>query len=212
MCWSTCCQLVETAWWETANRALRGCGCGFKKPQNRTPKPRWFNFWNIILSGAVAVLDVRLWFYRENRGCILNKGDCIIYKINCILYRGNCILFRGSCIIYRGGCKFTAVVACLKNLRIWWFNRNRGFGSCLAVLVRLRCYFFKMWLTAVYKKWHRAGLYCHQQQGRWFQATASRCCWKNMVEFPLTESPATLEIDFLSRKHNPIKYRRMLLI
>jgi hypothetical protein len=128
--------------------------------KNRTPKPRlWFHFWNILLSGAVAVLDVWLWFYRENRGCILNKGDCIIYRSNCILYRGNCILYRGncilsrgSCIIYRGGCKFTAVVAYLKNLRFWRFNRNRGFGSCLAVLVRLRCYFFQMWLTAGYKK------------------------------------------------------------
>jgi hypothetical protein len=26
------------------------------------------------------------------------------------------------------------------------------FGSCLAVLVRLRCYLFQMWLTAVFKK------------------------------------------------------------
>jgi hypothetical protein len=97
---------------------------GFKKPQNRTP------------SGVVAVLEVRLWYYRKNRGCILNKGACLNFRSNCILYRGNCL-------IYKGGCNFAAVVAYLKNMRFWWLNHNRGFGYCFAVLVRLRCYFFK---------------------------------------------------------------------
>jgi hypothetical protein len=128
-----------------------------KTAQNRTPKPRlWFHFWTFLQSGAVAVLKVRLWFYRKNRGCrnncILYSGSCILSRGNCIFYRGNCILSRGSCIIYRGGCTFSAVFAYFKNLRFWRLNRNRGFSSCLAVLVRLRCYFCQMWLTAVYEK------------------------------------------------------------
>jgi hypothetical protein len=27
---------------------------------------------------AVAVLEVRLWYYRKNRGCILYTGGCLI--------------------------------------------------------------------------------------------------------------------------------------
>jgi hypothetical protein len=99
---------------------LRGCGCGFKK----TAKPQlWFHFWNFLLCGAVAVVVLP-----QKRGCILKKSECLIY--------------RNNCIIYRGGCKFTAMVAYFKNLRFWRLNSNRGFSSCLAVLVRLRCLFF----------------------------------------------------------------------
>jgi hypothetical protein len=91
------------------------------------------NCWNFLLCGVVAVLEVRLWYYRKNRGCILNKGGCLNYRRTCILYRGYCLLYRGTCLIYKGSCKFTAVVAYLKNMRFRRLNRNRGFGYCLAV-------------------------------------------------------------------------------
>jgi hypothetical protein len=39
-----------------------------------------FFFWNFSLSGAVAVFEVRLWYYRKNSGCILKKSGCLIYR------------------------------------------------------------------------------------------------------------------------------------
>ena len=134
------------------NRALRGCSLVLKNRKTAHQNRFWCQFWNFLLSRVVAVLEVQLqlWYYRKNHGCIPNKGGCL-------KYRSNCILYRGKCLMYKGGYKFTAVVAYLKNMRFWRLNHNRGFVCYLAVLVRLRCYFCQMWLAVVCKKWHAQG-------------------------------------------------------
>jgi hypothetical protein len=48
---------------------------GFQKLGKPAHKNRGcgFIFWNLLLSGAVAVLEVRLWYFCKNHGCIDTK-------------------------------------------------------------------------------------------------------------------------------------------